>query len=65
MYGIPYVMSGQDEILDMICNRANRNPYGIQMMRAYMGSYNGLYAMYQGQVMVADLPPVGSRNRHL
>lgn len=48
-----YVMSGQDEILDMICNRTNRNPYGIQMMRAYLGSYNGLYAMYQGQVMVA------------
>jgi len=52
-YTRPYIMAGQDEILDMLCNRVNRNPSGAQMLRAYLGSYNGLYAMYQGQITAA------------
>lgn len=47
------VVCGQDILLDILCNYINNNPFGSQFLRSYLGSYNGLYAMYQGQVNVA------------
>ena len=51
--GRPLILSGQDILLDMICDKINNNQYGAQMLRTYLGSYNGLYAMYQEQVTAA------------
>jgi len=48
-----FVLSGQDEILDQICNLINQKFRNIQMLRSYLDSYNGLYAMYQEQVTAA------------
>lgn len=47
------ILCGQDILLDILCNHVNSNPYGSQILRSYLGSYNGLYAMYQGQVHIA------------
>ena len=48
-----FILSGQDEILDQICNLINQKFRNIQMLRSYLDSYNGLYAMYQEQVTLA------------
>lgn len=48
-----FILSGQDEILDHICNLVNQKYRNIQMLRSYLDSYNGLYAMYQEQVTLA------------
>lgn len=47
------ILCGQDLLLDLMANHLNRNEYGIQVLRSYLGSYNGLYAMYQKQVHIA------------
>jgi len=56
-YSLPkpltFILSGQDEILDQICNLINQKFRNIQILRSYLDSYNGLYAMYQEQVTVA------------
>lgn len=49
-YSNKFVVCGQDSLLDLLCEQANSiigEPYFV---RSYLGSYNGLYAMYQGQV---------------
>ena len=46
----PLILSGQDILIDMICDRINSGRYGVQMLRTYLGSYTGLYALYQEQV---------------
>ncbi|KIR01224.1 Molybdopterin biosynthesis protein MoeA / Periplasmic molybdate-binding domain protein [Lachnospiraceae bacterium TWA4] len=47
------IICGQDILLDKICNYLNQNDYGIQALRSYKGSYNALYAMYQGEAQIA------------
>lgn len=47
------VISGQDIMLDILVRHLNVHTMGIPALRAYNGSYNGLYALYQGQVHVA------------
>lgn len=47
------ILCGQDVLLDLMANHLNHNEYGIQVLRSYLGSYNGLYAMYQRQVHIA------------
>lgn len=49
----PLILCGQDILIDMICDRINSSRYGMQMLRTYLGSYTGLYALYQEQVAAA------------
>lgn len=46
------IICGQDMILDLLANRLNQ-AIEENVFRSYKGSYNGLYAMYQGEVNVA------------
>ena len=46
------IICGQDIVLDLLANRLNQC-IGENVFRSYKGSYNGLYAMYQGEVNVA------------
>ena len=46
------IICGQDMILDLLANRLNQS-IEENVFRSYKGSYNGLYAMYQGEVNVA------------
>lgn len=47
------VICGKDMIIDMICNYLENYMDDIPIFRSYMGSYNGLYNLYQGKVHVA------------
>ncbi len=49
----PFVICGQDVILDILCRFLDCHPKGIRALRSYEGSYNGLYALYRGEVQVA------------
>ena len=46
------ILCGQDMILDLVCNRFSQT-FGNQLLRSYLGSYNGLYALYLRQVQMA------------
>lgn len=50
--GNQIIICGQDMILDLLANRLNQS-IEENVFRSYKGSYNGLYAMYQGEVNVA------------
>jgi putative molybdopterin biosynthesis protein len=62
------VICGQDIILEIICNRLASEVGELPILRSYLGSYNGLYAMYQGKVDVATVHlwdgETGEYNRH-
>lgn len=47
----PLIISGQDVILDILSNYLHQ--YGIQALRAYVGSFESLLSLYQGNVQVA------------
>jgi putative molybdopterin biosynthesis protein len=47
------VICGQDPILDILVRRLERELPGNKCLRAYMGSINGLLALYHGQVSAA------------
>ncbi|HEX3076145.1 MAG TPA: helix-turn-helix transcriptional regulator [Lachnospiraceae bacterium] len=47
------VICGQDAILDILCNYISQSVKKVSALRSYLGSYNGLYAMYQGKVDLA------------
>lgn len=46
-----FIISGQDVILDILSNYLCH--YGIQTLRAYLGSFESLLSLYQGSVQVA------------
>lgn len=48
-----FVICGQDPILDILSRHLENHPYGLRTLRSYVGSYNGLYALYQGNVHAA------------
>ncbi len=48
-----FVICGQDILLDILSRYLQLHPNGIQALRSYVGSYNGLYALYQGNVQMA------------
>lgn len=48
-----FVISGQDVILDILCRFLDRHPHGTRALRSYEGSYNGLYALYRGDIQIA------------
>lgn len=47
------VICGQDVLLDLLSSYVNTEIGSAAVMRSYLGSYNGLYALYQGQVNIA------------
>ena len=44
-----FVICGQDVILDSLSSHLSRRGE-TQVLRAYVGSYNGLYALYNNEV---------------
>lgn len=48
-----FIISGQDIMLDIMARHLERNTKGFNALRSYEGSYNGLYALYNGKVQVA------------
>ena len=48
-----FIISGQDELLDLICNKVSQQFHNLQILRSYLDSYNGLYSMYQEQINIA------------
>ncbi len=51
--GGEFVICGQDISLDILANHLNTLTDMLQVYRSYLGSYNGIYALYQGRVNVA------------
>ncbi len=47
------IICGQDLSLDILANHLNTMSETLQIYRSFMGSYNGIYALYQGRVNVA------------
>ncbi|MBU3144686.1 helix-turn-helix transcriptional regulator [Clostridium sp. CF012] len=47
-----FVICGQDIMLDILSRYLQHNVKGIQALRSYTGSYNGLYALYHGSVQI-------------
>lgn len=48
------VICGQDPMLDILCIYLQKYLKYTNVLRSYMGSYNGLHALYQGDVDVAS-----------
>jgi putative molybdopterin biosynthesis protein len=48
-----FVLCGQDPMLDILSRYLEIHPNGIRTLRSYVGSYNGLFALYQGNVHAA------------
>lgn len=49
-----FVLCGQDLLLDTLARRLESHPSGCRVLRSYMGSYNGLCALYFGTVHAAS-----------
>lgn len=47
-----FVICGQDIMLDILSRYLQHNVKGIQALRSYTGSYNGLYALYHDKVQI-------------
>ena len=47
------LLCGQDMLLDHLCARVNAAEGYQAVSRSYLGSYNGLFALYQGQANFA------------
>ena len=52
-YGRGIVICGQDILLEILCNYLAGQISDLPVYRSYLGSYNGLYSLYQGKVDVA------------
>lgn len=48
-----FVLAGQDILLDLLAQKLGTHPKGQPVLRSYLGSYNGLHALYQGTVQAA------------
>lgn len=49
------IICGQDALLDILSRHLERHPKGTRALRSYVGSYNGLYELYQGNVTAASV----------
>lgn len=47
------VICGNDVLLDILVKYLESKKIGVPVFRSYLGSYNGLYALYQGEVSLA------------
>jgi putative molybdopterin biosynthesis protein len=50
---VGFIICGQDAALDTLARHLQNQPDGASVLRSYVGSYNGLYMLYQGQVSIA------------
>lgn len=48
-----FVICGQDIMLDILSRHLERHPNGVQALRSYMGSYDGLYSLYHNKIQIA------------
>lgn len=48
-----FVICGQDIMLDILSRYLQLHPNGVQALRSYIGSYNGLYELYLDNVQIA------------
>jgi len=48
-----FVICGQDIMLDILSRHLQHHNKGVQALRSYVGSYDGLYALYHGNVQIA------------
>ena len=48
-----FIICGQDVILDLLASYLAEHPWGRPPLRAYVGSYNGLTALYRGEVQAS------------
>lgn len=48
-----FVICGQDILLDILSRYLEYHPDGVRTYRSYVGSYNGLLALYFGKIQVA------------
>lgn len=51
--GNGFVICGQDIMLDILSRYLQQNPQGVQTLRSYVGSYTGLYELYNDNVQIA------------
>jgi len=50
-----FVICGQDILLDILSRYLQFESYGLQVLRSFTGSYNGLYALYHGEVNISTV----------
>lgn len=48
-----FVICGQDIMLDILSRHLERHPDGVQALRSYVGSYDGLYSLYHNKTQIA------------
>ncbi|HEY8803644.1 MAG TPA: helix-turn-helix transcriptional regulator [Clostridium sp.] len=48
-----FVICGQDIMLDILSRHLQHHTKGVQALRSYVGSYDGIYALYHGNVQIA------------
>lgn len=51
--GSGFIICGQDAMLDILSRYLELHPKGMHTLRSHAGSYNGLYALYQGKAQAA------------
>ncbi|MCB2293356.1 helix-turn-helix transcriptional regulator [Clostridium algoriphilum] len=52
-YKSDFIICGQDILLDVLTRHLEQHPNGLQALRCYIGSYNGLVELYRGNVNIA------------
>lgn len=53
IYKNEFIICGQDILLDVLTRHLECHPKGVQALRYYIGSYNGLVELYKDNVSVA------------
>ena len=48
-----FIICGQDYILDILSRHLEKHPNGLRAFRSHLGSYNGLFALYNEEVHIA------------
>lgn len=48
-----FIICGQDILLDVLTRHLERHTDGVQALRCFIGSYNGLVELYRGNVTIA------------
>ncbi len=48
-----FILAGQDILLDILARMLEERTEGLRVYRSSLGSYNGLFALYQGKVHAA------------
>lgn len=48
------VISGQDVLLDILGNCIEKNIKSVKILRSHIGSYNGLFSLYNNQVSISS-----------